>query len=382
MISFWEKDYFENGCYDVVVVGGGIVGSAASVFLKKQKRNCKVLVIEKEVFGTQATTKNAGFACIGSPSELSANLAGANARHVQQLLAWKWKGIEKLLTLLGKTKTHYQHTKAYDLFDHNTRQSYHQSLNGLDELNHIAKQVTKIYPFYEPNDLALKGFGFEGFDRCLQINHEGQIHSAHTLHHLQLKSQNFDVRWLRGHSVSSYHIENECVVVNTSNDLKIKTRHLLVCNNAFAGQILPSIGVEPGRGQVLVTKPLSHFLPFKGNFHYNEGYVYFRNVGNNRLLLGGGRNLDFETENQSQLGENTLILDHLKAFLSEKILPKHQKIPVEIEQSWSGIMGFTGSGLPIVKTIEPRLHCAVGLNGMGVAMGVYVGNLAANLINK
>ena len=45
---------------------------------------------------------------------------------------------------------------------------------------------------------------------------------------------------------------------------------------------------------MFLTKPFSK-LNIKGSFHYDRGFYYFRNI-ENRILFGGGRNLDFKKE--------------------------------------------------------------------------------------
>ena len=58
--------------------------------------------------------------------------------------------------------------------------------------------------------------------------------------------------------------------------------------------------MQPARAQVLITKPIKN-LQIKGTFHLDKGYYYFRNI-DNRILFGGGRNLDFKTEETSEFG--------------------------------------------------------------------------------
>ena len=60
--------------------------------------------------------------------------------------------------------------------------------------------------------------------------------------------------------------------------------------------------VKPARAQVLITKPIEN-LDIKGTFHLDKGYYYFRNI-ENRILFGGGRNLDFEGETTTEFNSN------------------------------------------------------------------------------
>jgi len=131
----------------------------------------------------------------------------------------------------------------------------------------------------------------------------------------------------------------------------------------------------PGRGQVLITKPIPG-LKLQGTYHFDHGYYYFRNI-NGRVLFGGGRNIDFKTEETYRFGNTDTVQNSLAGFLSEVILPS---INFEIDYWWSGIMGFGDEIMPIVKKLESNIFCAVRCNGMGVAMGSLVGEEVADLL--
>jgi gamma-glutamylputrescine oxidase len=154
-----------------------------------------------------------------------------------------------------------------------------------------------------------------------------------------------------------------------------KTGKVILATNAFANQLFPGLKVVPGRGQVLVTRPIAG-LKLKGTYHFNEGYYYFRNI-DNRVLFGGGRNLDFATEATWEFGHTEKVKEKLTHYLNTVILPGQN---AEIDYWWSGIMGFGDDISPIVKQVEPNVFCAVRCNGMGVAMGSLVGEEVAELV--
>lgn len=98
----------------------------------------------------------------------------------------------------------------------------------------------------------------------------------------------------------------------------------VLCTNAFTNTLLPELEILPARGQILITKPIPG-ISWQGTFHFDQGYYYFRNVGN-RILFGGGRNLDFDGETSTALEYNYPILQHLKGILHEVIFPGSQPI--------------------------------------------------------
>ncbi|RYZ89127.1 MAG: FAD-binding oxidoreductase, partial [Moraxellaceae bacterium] len=156
-----------------------------------------------------------------------------------------------------------------------------------------------------------------------------------------------------------------------------KCKRLLLCTNAFIGELLPELNIIPGRGQVIVTSPIAG-LKLLGTYHYQQGYYYFRNI-DKRILFGGGRNIDFDTERTWDFGHTEAVKEKLLRYLNEVILPGQN---IEVDYWWSGIMGFGNELSPIVKQLEPNTYCAVRCNGMGVAMGSLVGEEAAELLIK
>ena len=162
-------------------------------------------------------------------------------------------------------------------------------------------------------------------------------------------------------------------MVQTKDHGPIKAKKLLLATNGYTQDYLSDL-VTPARAQVLITETIPD-LKIKGTFHLDQGYFYFRNI-DQRILLGGGRNLDFKGE-QTTLEETTeQIQGALERMLHEVILPRR---PIAIERRWSGIMGVGAQKKPIIKALGPNVYCGVRLGGMGVAIGAEVGQSLAAL---
>ena len=93
--------------------------------------------------------------------------------------------------------------------------------------------------------------------------------------------------------------------------------------------------------------------------------------------MGGGRNLDFHTENTTEFGVTDTIQSKLEELLTDVILPQNN---FEIEQRWSGIMGVGNKKTTITKQLSNNVYCGVRLGGMGIAIGTNIGSELANLI--
>ena len=205
-------------------------------------------------------------------------------------------------------------------------------------------------------------------------NFEGQIDTGKMAFELLNKVQKLGIKILNNILVENFNETGNQVEVKTDKII-FKTNKLLIATNGFSNQLLNE-KVTPARAQVLITKPIKN-LHIKGIFHLDKGYYYFRNI-NNRILFGGGRNLDFKTEETSEFGETKIIQNQLKMILKETILPNTN---FEIEQSWSGIMGVGNQKKSIVNPISGNVFCGIRLGGMGIAIGSLIGKELACLVD-
>jgi gamma-glutamylputrescine oxidase len=370
--SYWERTAFID-IADVIIIGSGLVGLSAALHLKKQQPDIKVLVLERGFLPTGASTKNAGFACFGTISEQLAALKHSTEAEVVRMVDYKWRGLQQLRQNLGDANIEFQQNGGYELFLDDEVEKAEACLDGLGYLNQLFKDVIGPTDIYSAANAKIADFDFNGVSRIIYNPFEGQLHTGKMMRTLLNKVQQRDVLVLNGCDILRLARQADHVNVITSHG-NFKASKVIVATNAFASQLFPELKVVPGRGQVLVTQPIPG-LKLKGTYHFNEGYYYFRNI-DNRVLFGGGRNLDFAAEETCNFGETELVKKTLTAYLNNMILPNQH---VVIDYWWSGIMGFGEDISPIVKQVEPNVFCAVRCNGMGVAMGSLVGMEVANL---
>ncbi|PTX18154.1 hypothetical protein C8N40_107193 [Pontibacter mucosus] len=375
-LSFWEQETYFNHI-DVLIIGSGIVGLNAALHLKQQQPQLKVLVAERGLLPTGASSKNAGFACFGSPSELLDDLEHHSEEEVFGLVERRWRGLQRLRQNLGDTTLDYHRWGGYELFEPQQQEVYEACLDQLPYLNRQLQSILNEPEIFQRADGKIGQFGFKGVQHLLLSTAEGQIDTGKMILALTQKVQSMGVLVLNGLEVQALQENAQDVLATTAQGIYLKARAVLVATNGFAQKLLPQLQVQPARAQVLITKPISN-LKFKGTFHYDKGYYYFRNIGN-RVLFGGARNLAFEEETTIELGLTELIQQRLEQLLHEVILPE---TPFEVEQRWSGIMGLgTGNAkTTLIKKVTDRVSCAVRLGGMGVAIGSLVGEEGAELV--
>ncbi|MFN0256164.1 NAD(P)/FAD-dependent oxidoreductase [Pedobacter ureilyticus] len=371
-LSYWEKANFYRS--DVLIIGSGIVGLNAAIIIKKQQPNLSVTILERGFLPSGASTKNAGFACFGSISELieQEKICGTNKLH--ELISKRWKGLQKLRSLVGDHKLDYQTNGGFELFKPEQFALSEECVSKISHFNNLIQDITNNDSVFSIANQQINSFGFDGIDCLIENKLEAQLDPGKMIKALVEIACSLGVTILNNCTVNHFKQEENNIVVATSQG-DFKAEKLLFCTNAFANQLLPQLELKPGRGQVLITKPIVN-LKLKGTFHYDKGYYYFRNVGN-RVLLGGGRNLDFFTEETHQFGETPLVQNTLLRLLKEVILPETN---FEIDQKWSGIMAFGPELSPIIEEVNRNVFCAVRCNGMGIAIGSQTGEEAGEMV--
>jgi glycine/D-amino acid oxidase-like deaminating enzyme len=368
-LSYWElKNWFTN--VDYTIVGSGIVGLHAALRLREKFPEKKILILERGMLPHGASTKNAGFACFGSLSEIIEDLKSHTEEEVIQLIQKRWDGLQLLRKRLGDTAIDFKPFGGYELFLKENESSYTECLNKLPFVNEILKPLFKADVFAKEVDR----FGFGGIHEYLIFNpFEAQIDTGNMMQALLKQAIAEDILILNQQTVTSFS-DNENGVEVALSDFSFTTKKLLFATNGFANELTKG-AVKPARAQVIITEPIPN-LDIKGTFHLDKGYYYFRNIGD-RILLGGGRNLDFETEATTEFGQTEIIQKRLEDILKEVILPNHD---FKIDHRWSGIMGIGNSKKPIVTQLSENVYCGVRLGGMGVAIGSLIGTELADLV--
>lgn len=376
MLSYWEQQSFVS--YNHIVIGAGIVGLSTAIELKDKYPSQSVLVLERGLLPTGASSRNAGFACMGSLTEILDDSQYTNEAEIVKLYDWRKRGLELLRSRLGDAAIGYKSNGSYELIGDNEL----PALDKIDYINNLLLPVTKQPAFKLVNDkIDAFGFGKQAVKALIDNTCEGELHTGKMLRALTDYALAKGVEIKTGAEVCRFDEEEKQVVVQVADPVRDNMLILLcdtlsICTNAFTKQLLPDVDVVPGRGQVVITEPIEG-LKFKGVYHFDRGYYYFREI-DGRVLLGGGRNLDFEGESTTDFSLTELIQKDLEEKLRTVILPDTD---FTIAQRWAGIMAFGKTKQPIVRAFSNRVYGAFRMGGIGVALGSDVGRSLAQLIN-
>lgn len=349
--SYWEREEWFRPA-DLIIVGAGIVGASTALFYKEIYPEQDVVIVERGSSPMGASTRNAGFSCIGSISEHLADIELTGIDTVLKRIQRRWNGLKLLKSTMGEEALGYEPTGGYEVFYEDSL--FQKCRSEIVSLNKRMEETLGEIEVYSETT-------YEGVPAILN-RLDGSINSGKLMRSLHQKISRLGVRTLWNSEVSSV----DQGAVHLKNGDKLRADKIALTVNGFISG-LSDVNVLPARGYVFVTQPIEG-LRWKGTFNYNEGYVYFRNV-ENRLLLGGGRNVARDEETTSDFGVNPAIKEYLMSFANEKLqLPNGWEIDLE----WSGIMGVTPDKEPIIREVKPGVWAAAGLSGMGIAIGMEV----------
>jgi gamma-glutamylputrescine oxidase len=175
------------------------------------------------------------------------------------------------------------------------------------------------------------------------------------------------------------------VLVSTATGT-VRAAHAILATNVRLPELLAQLAahalgaaITPARGQMLATAPVDEEL-FPCPCYADEGYQYWRQLRDGRLVVGGWRNTSLETERTDDETPGAPVQDRLDGFLRQTLGLSEARAPVT--QRWAGIMAFSADGLPMVGRVPGSRRCylAGAYTGHGNAYALAAARVLADLI--
>ena len=372
-LSFWEQQWLKNA--DILIIGSGMVGLQTARQIKNQWPHREVWVIDRAPISLGASTRNAGFACFGSMGEILDDISRTDENTAYALYEKRYKGLQQLLEDFGETAIGYEKTGGYEIFTPEDLAEYETIAANIDKVNSALDSVAGEKPFQMKSTSKL---GMKVLENGVYTPLEGMVQTHLLYKKVQEAAIAAGVRIMGGlTALPPEKLDSGKWRVNTNEGYRFDARNLVVCTNGYAAHLLPELEVLPARGQVLVTSSIPG-LAWRGLMHADKGYIYFRSLGT-RILIGGGRNLDFEGETTPELKTSQHITQYLENYLRDVVVPGET---FEIEHQWAGTMGMHQNRTPIVQRMGEGLYACVRMGGMGVALSAMVSREMAALMKE
>ena len=227
-VSFWERESFYNDI-DYAIIGSGIVGLSAAVELKNKYPNAKVLIFEKGFLPSGASTKNAGFACFGSPTEILDDLSIMSEAEVFAMVEKRWKGLLNLKELIGEDNLGLETLGSCELFTNEDETIYQNTIEKLAYLNDFLRPIFNEDVF-ELKDELIAEFGFGNINHIIYNRFEGQINTGKALKYLLDLAKIKGVEFFNGVEVKNLNQKKEIVQIELQ-EFNIEAKNVLVATN-------------------------------------------------------------------------------------------------------------------------------------------------------
>ncbi|MCW3087569.1 MAG: hypothetical protein JWQ78_955, partial [Sediminibacterium sp.] len=252
-LSIWETQSF-YARQDIIIVGAGLMGLWSAWELKQRNKALRITILERNPTPLGASTRNAGFACFGSPTELLHDAAAMGTDAMLGIVEMRYKGIEKIKVHFTEEQIGFDPCGGYECI--NRAYPHWQQLDEKTAwLNSLLKEMTGNENSFRRCDNKLPSLGLQGFDALVENTSEAALHSGKLVQALMEKVRAAGISILCGISVTGYERNASSLRLHTDGGINMATQHLLFCTNAFMGDLLPGLSIIPARGQVIVTSP-------------------------------------------------------------------------------------------------------------------------------
>ena len=346
---------------EVVVVGAGLVGAAVAARLVRE--GIDTAVLEARTVAGGATGRSAGMVLTGLAGHYNWAVSAYGRQQAREVWALTVEGRRRLVETAGRLDVPLQRTGSLALaVDGTEAEALEESAQLLHEDGFDGQ--------FEPQDPLERGFhgalrqpddvtvDAAALTQALLAESGAIVHESTEVYDLARESDGLRVWAL-----------DRTVICNTV--VLAVNGYASLLDSYFADKVAPT------RSLVLASKPLDGValeLPCCADY----GYEYCRQLSDRRLLLGGWRrpSAGGQVTGSTEVGD--AVRDGLARFASRHF----PEVETEGARRWSGVMGLTPDGLPLLGQLDhlPRVYFAVGLGGRGLAWAFVIAERLVDLI--
>ncbi|WP_412067757.1 NAD(P)/FAD-dependent oxidoreductase [Rubrivirga sp. IMCC43871] len=362
--SVWQRPPAVEA--DVAIVGGGVIGTATAFALRQLAPDLRVVIVEAERLAFGASGRNAGFLLLGTHADYASAVATYGRDRARRLWRFTNEAYRLAADLGARRAVGFAATgsvlAAGDAVEAERLRESHDLLAEDGVASALAERGE-----------ADARTGGQGFPAALYVPEGGVIDPARLVAALAAES---GARVIERWPVAEIESEGERVRLAGPEGGEVAAGRVLVAANAFLPRLLPALvsAVRPVRAQMFATAtaPLRLAAPV----YSHEGHYYLRQRADGRVLVGGARHL----HEADEVGYDDATTDALQASLAAYVaehFPDFARLAVE--RRWSGTMGFSPDGLPVLGGVPgvTGARFAAGFTGHGMGYAMRFGQLAA-----
>jgi glycine/D-amino acid oxidase-like deaminating enzyme len=351
---------------DVVIIGGGIVGSSIAYHLTEQ--GCKnVIVLEREAHqGKGSTGKSMGGvrAQFSTPVNIQMSLYSIPFyANFDERLGYPGGYRPQGYLFLATSETHLRYLKA------NMQRQVELGLKSVEKIS--ADDIAKTYPLLRTDDVL-------GGNFC---STDGFVDPYSAMIGFMTRASEQSARLGRGTEVTGIATDcNGIAAVSTSRDT-ISTRVVVNAAGAWAAQVAKMVSIDlpvtPLRRMLVPTEPFSEYphtapmtIDMSNGFHFRPESLGFLLAWNDPEETTGYKT-DFEPTFIEKILERAA--NRVPCFENAAVNPK---------KAWAGLYEMTPDHHPILGAVPevPGFFCANGFSGHGVMHAPATGKVLSDLV--
>ncbi|MCP1478629.1 MULTISPECIES: NAD(P)/FAD-dependent oxidoreductase [Pseudomonas] len=350
---------------DVLIVGGGLMGSAAAFFLRR--RGQSVTLLERDQIGQYASGVN--FGNVRRQGRYLGQLELANR-------SWAlWKRLPELIDddlefiASGHMRVCYREDEIAELEAYAAAPEARE----LDLQIYRGRELHERFPFLGPD---VKGGSY--------APHDGHANPRLAAPAFARAAVRAGARIEERTEVSEVQKVGGGFLVGTTDGRQFSAERLLITAGAWGQKLSEQFGepvpLDTNGPQMAVTEPVPYALPTVIGVYTKipEEVIYFRQIPRGNIIIGGGYRSKPDMLTRRAQVEPRSILNQIQQM--RRLLPGVGNL--NIIRVWSGIEGYLPDSLPIMGPSGQvdGLYYAFGFCGHGFQLGPGVGDVMAELI--
>lgn len=374
-VSVWRDDNTGNVlCQpDVAIIGGGVAGFAIA-------RQCVIrgllpAVIEARDLAAGATGRNAGFAMTGLAEPYDALALQHGRAGARAIWAASQANLRELVEdVAGRERIACDLVPCGSVIGAWHDPEHESLLRSYTMLRDDGFDVALL-----DRDAVARRLGSTRFSSGLFVAADHGVHPVKLVQGLAARVREAGGLVLEQHEVRAIDDGSDGRVRVRTSKGDVLAPRVVLATNAYSrlldGYFEPL--VRPVRGQVLATAPVP---PTIGALVYtDDGFQYARQLPDGRVVAGGWRRHFADVEVGYGDETTAAVQQGIERFVAEA-WPQLAGAPVT--HRWSGIMGFSPDGLPLVGTLphRRRVGFAVGFTGHGLGFALVAARAVMDVI--
>ncbi len=358
--------------HDVVIIGGGIIGSATAYYLIKADPSLKIAVVERDPTYEQAST-TLSMANVRVQFTLKENV------QISQYAIEMLSSFEEDMAVDGeKPKIYFRQEGNLFLVAADGEKAARRAFDMQKQLGcrvewWAPQQIREQYPLYDPQTFVGGTFGPD----------DGYFDSYGVLIAYKAKARSLGVNYLQDEAVRILISPNQVEGVQLANKGTLPAEIVINCSGAWASEVVKTAGIDlpvvPVKRQVFVLDTAYKFerpLPLT----ILPSGLYFRTETGGLVLLG--KSMEDDPIGVAFTWDEKRFIDHLWPELAE-FVPKFDRL--KVVRGWAGLYAVNTLDGNAILGQWPELngfYLANGFSGHGLQQGPAVGRYLSELILK